>query len=216
MSGVQQAVFQNQRSFILAIGDAFGGGFYAGQISTAGNGVADYNLVVGPVSSAQSSSKVFNSNNTNDAGAVSAITGPANSASMDNGSHTAAQFCEALTVGGFSDWYLPARNELDVVYYGLKPTTDANVGSTGINANSVPKRTSNYTSGTPAQTSAANFKVGGSQAFTAGANGSYWTSTQIQYNKARSVFFANGNQNYGYYGLKSDSIFCRAIRRVAV
>jgi len=30
-----------------------GGGFFAGQISTAGNSIADYNLVVGPVASAQ-------------------------------------------------------------------------------------------------------------------------------------------------------------------
>jgi hypothetical protein len=27
------------------------GGFFAGQISTAGNGIADYNLVIAPVSS---------------------------------------------------------------------------------------------------------------------------------------------------------------------
>ena len=39
------------------IGDAYEGGYFAGQISTAGNGVADYNLVVGPVASAQNSSK---------------------------------------------------------------------------------------------------------------------------------------------------------------
>lgn len=60
MSGALQAVFQNQRSFIAAVpivGSAFGGGFFAGQISTAGNGTADYNLVIGPVASAQSANK---------------------------------------------------------------------------------------------------------------------------------------------------------------
>ena len=55
MSGALQAVFQNQRSFRLSIGDAYEGGFFAGQISTAGNSIADYNLVIGPVASAQNS-----------------------------------------------------------------------------------------------------------------------------------------------------------------
>jgi hypothetical protein len=35
------------------IGQSFGGGFYAGQISTAGNRVADYYIIVGPVASAE-------------------------------------------------------------------------------------------------------------------------------------------------------------------
>ena len=47
MSGALQATFMNQRSFALKIGDAYEGGFFAGQISTAGNGVADFNLVIG-------------------------------------------------------------------------------------------------------------------------------------------------------------------------
>ena len=206
----------NSATPVLALGNAYQGGYYAGQISTSADGVATHNLVVAPKASGQNSSVTFKSSNTNDPGATSAIDGPSNSSSMNDGSHPAASFCEGLTIGGYSDWYLPARLELDVVYYGLKPTTDANAGSAGTNANSVPKRTSNYSSGTPAQTSATDFITGGSEAFTAGANGSYWTSTQIQYNRARSVFFANGNQNYGYYGSKTDTIFCRAIRRVAL
>jgi hypothetical protein len=66
----------------LAIGDAFGGGFFAGQISTAGNGVADYNLVVAPKSSGEGTVKQFKTSNTDDAGATSVIDGPSNSASM--------------------------------------------------------------------------------------------------------------------------------------
>jgi hypothetical protein len=187
----------NSVTTLPTLGQALGGGFYAGQISTAGNGIADYNLVVGPVASAQNASVQFKTSNTTDAGAVSAITGPANSASMNDSAHPAAFFCEGLSIGGFTDWYLPARNELDVCYFGLKPTTAANATNSGINANAVPARASNYTSlGAPTQTSATNFQTGGSEAFTAGSNGSYWSSTQIQYNKARSVFFANGYQNY--------------------
>jgi hypothetical protein len=147
-----------------AIGAAYEGGFFAGQISTVGNGIADYNLVIGPVASAQSTLK-FKTLNTTDAGATSVIDGPSNSSSMNDALHPAAQFCEGLTVGGFSDWYMPAKNELEVCYYNLKPTTNNNDTGSGINANAVPARASNYTTSIPAQTSATDFKDTGTEDF---------------------------------------------------
>jgi hypothetical protein len=36
--------------------------------------------------------------------------------------YPSAHFCNNLTVGGFTDWYMPAKNELEVCYYNLKPT----------------------------------------------------------------------------------------------
>ena len=211
MSGALQAVFQNQRSFILplAVGDAYEGGFFAGQISTAGNGVADYNLVIGPVASAQSTLQCKTSNTTT-AGVASVIDGPANSAAMNNASHPAAQFCEGLTIGGFSDWYMPAKNELEVCYFNLKPTTQSNVTDYGTNANAVPARASNYTAGTPAQTSAADFKNTGSEDFsTAG----YWASTQFSATASYGQDFSYGGS---YNGSKTYSLRVRAVRRVAV
>jgi hypothetical protein len=214
MSGALQVVFQNQRSFgtpaPTVIGQAFGGGFYAGQISTAGNSIADYNLVVGPVASAQSTLQ-FKIVNTSDSGATSDINGPANSASMNDVTHPAAQFCEGLTIGGFSDWYLPARNELEVCYYNLKPQATSNITSSGINANAVPARASNYTAGNPAQTSASVFiESTGAEAF---ATNFYWSSTQFSATEARLVRFGDGFQNYI---IKNYSYSVRAIRRVAV
>ena len=117
------------------IGAALGGGFFAGQISTAGNGVADYNLVVGPVASAQNTSKQWKIVLTSTSGTSSVINGPANSAAMNDVTHPAALFCEAVTAGGFTDWYMPAKNELEVCYYNLKPATYSNNTSYGINAN---------------------------------------------------------------------------------
>ena len=151
MSGALQAVFQNQRSFITlpAIGSAYEGGFFAGQIEQSGT---KYNLVIGPVSSAQST-KQFKTTNTATTGTTSDIDGPTNSSNMNNASHPAAEFCEGLTIGGFSDCYMPARNELEVCYFNLKPTTASNDVGSGINPNSVPARASEYTAGTPAQTS---------------------------------------------------------------
>lgn len=194
----------------LAIGDALGGGFYAGQISTAGNSIADYNLVVGPVASAQST-LAWKTSNTTTAGTSSVIDGPANSTAMNNASHPAAQFCEGLSIGGFSDWYMPAKNEVEVCYYNLKPTTTSNQTSSGINANAVPSRASNYTTGTPAQTTAADFITStGAEAFTAGP---YWASTEYGAIYGWAQDFPNGRQ---YDGSKSSLNRVRAVRRVAV
>ena len=191
------------------IGQAFGGGFYAGQISTTANSVATHYLVIGPLSSAQSTLQWKNANTTT-AGTSSDIDGPTNSSNMNNASHPAAQFCEGLTIGGFSDWYMPAKNELEVCYFNLKPTTTSNDTSAGTNTNAVPSRGSNYTSGTPAQTSAAAFQSGGSEAFAAF---NYWSSTEFSATNARKQIFNDGLQNYLY---KTNSYRVRAVRRVAV
>jgi hypothetical protein len=129
---------------------------------------------------------------------------------MNNASHPAAQFCEGLTIGGFSDWYMPAKNELEVCYYNLKPTTTSNSISSGINANAVPARASNYTAGTPAQTSATNFQSTGSEYF---ATAIYWSSTEATSTYARRQTFNDGGQ---YSGSKTYTSRVRAIRRVAV
>jgi len=192
-----------------AIGAAFEGGYFAGQISTAGTGVANFNLVVGPLASAENSRKQYKTTNTSTSGTSSVIDGPANSAAMNNASHPAAFFCEGLTIGGYSDWYMPAQNELEICYYNLKPTTSVNNTGYGTNVNAVPARASNYTGGTPAQTTATNFRSTGAEPFTAGG---YWCSTQLGVN-ALAPFFSTGyqatRQKTTYYRV-------RAVRRVAV
>ena len=209
MSGALQAVFQNQRSFITlpAIGSAYEGGFFAGQIEQSGT---IYNLVIGPVSSAQST-KQFKTTNTATTGTTSDIDGPTNSSNMNNASHPAAEFCEGLTIGGFSDWYMPARNELEVCYFNLKPTTASNDVGSGINPNSVPARASEYTAGTPAQTSSSDFVTStGAQAFTAN---NYYSSTQIFSDYAWIQLYTDGTQQFSS---KTNSLLVRAVRRVAV
>jgi hypothetical protein len=192
------------------IGSAYEGGFYAGQISTTGNGIADYNLVVGPVASAQATGLRWKIVNTG-GDPTSVIDGPANSATMNSVVYPAAQFCEGLTIGGFSDWYMPAKNELEVCYYNLKPDTTANNTSSGINANAVPARASNYTAGTPAQTTATDFKDTGTEDFLLDA---YWSSTENTSTTGWFGYFTTGQQ----YGLnpKTTTGNVRAIRRVPV
>ena len=201
----------NQITTDLQVGQSFGGGYFAGQISTAGTGVANYNLVIAPVASGQTSGKEWKTSNTSTAGTSSVIDGPTNSSNMNNATHPAAQFCEGLSIGGFSDWYMPAKNELEVCYYNLKPTTTSNNTSSGTNTNAVPSRGSNYTSGTPAQTSATDFKSGGTEAFAAGY---YWSSTGNSASYAWLQFFNSGGQ-YSY-SPKTYSTRVRAVRRVAV
>ena len=212
MSGALQVVFQNQRSFGEAfptvIGQAYGGGFYAGQIGVSS--VATHYLVVGPVASAESS-KQFKTTNTDSAGTDSEINGPSNSSAMNNASHPAAQFCEALTIGSFTDWYMPAKNELEVCYFNLKPRTTSNNTNYGINPNAVPSRASKYTSGNPAQTSAAAFKTTtGAEAF---SGGGYWSSTQASPSNGWFQYFSDGGQ---YDSGKTNAFNVRAVRRVAV
>ena len=199
----------------LVIGQAYGGGYYAGQIGVGG--VATHNLVVGPVASAESSSKLYKNATTATAGADSDIDGPQNTADIvaDGNStvYPAGHFCNDLVIGGFSDWYLPAKNELDVCYFNLKPTTTSNDtgGSNGINPNAVPARASNYTAGTPAQTTASAFQSpAGAERFTASY---YWSSTEQSAPTAWFQFFSSGAV---YNGNKNLSYRVRAIRRVAV
>jgi hypothetical protein len=218
MSGIHQMLTGG--TYIPAvpttIGQAFGGGFYAGKISTTANGVATHYLIVAPKASGENLDITWGVYGTT-TGITSVIDGPTNSASLAalGASYQAAVFCEGLTIGGYSDWYLPAKNELEVLYYFLKPTTDANDTTylSGSNANAVsPEPVSqNYTSGSPAQTSAGiGFRTGETNAF---ASSFYWSSTEYDATSAWIQFFLNGVQiNLN----KSGNVKVRAVRRVPV
>jgi hypothetical protein len=192
------------------IGQAYGGGYYTGQISTTGNSVATDYLVVAPVSSGQAS-RQWKTNNSSTAGTSSDINGPANSSAMNDASHPAAQFCKGLAIGGFSDWYMPAKNELEISYYNLKPTDISNFEASGSNPNAVPSR-GNYAQFNPSRTSAVIFQDGGAQAF---GTGYYWSSTQSPLNSyyGRTQIFYNGQQTQNN---KTNNFSVRAIRRVPV
>lgn len=221
MSGIHLALLG--ASFgggIPEIGAAYEGGFFAGQISTAGNGVADYNLVVAPVSSGESQETINNLNNIANV-ATSNIDGPQNTANMvaatnETNLYPAANYCNGLTIGGYSDWYLPAINELGVCYYNLKPTTDNNNTSSGTNINAVPSRGSNYTTTVPGQTAATDFQSGNTEAYTTATAPEYWSSTELvgETTVCKAITFTTG-QDFGYRG-KNFNLRVRAVRRVAV
>jgi len=197
--------------FPTIIGQAYGGGYYAGQIGVSS--VATHYLVVGPLSTANASKK-WKDVNTATPGADSVIDGPQNTADMvADGNATvypAAHFCNDLVIGGFSDWYMPAINELDVCYVNLKPNTTSNDTSSGGNANAVPARAGNYTAGNPARTSASEFQTGNAEAYTAG---NYWSSTEYDATNGRRIRFSDGSRGYGSAKYVGYSV--RAVRRVA-
>jgi hypothetical protein len=200
------------------IGQAYGGGFYAGKIAVGGGGVATHYLIVAPKASGEHSSRIWGTYGP-ETGITSAIDGPTNSASLAalGSSFQAAVFCEGITIGGYSDWYLPAKNELEVLYYFLKPSTYGNAitSSSGTHANAVSPEpiSTNYTSGSPAQTSAVGFRTGETEAF-AVYGGLYWCSTEYNWYAAWNLSFENGD--FGGGGKNAPARMVRAVRRVAV
>jgi hypothetical protein len=205
-----------------AIGDALGGGYFAGYISTAGNGVADYMLIVAPTATGETSGKLWHTSvPSGPTSVVSVIDGPGNSATLAGlgAAYEAATWCESLTIGGFSDWYLPARNELEVAYYNLKNVSQSNdisSGNKGSNANAVPPGepiSTNYTSSVPAQTAVSAFILGGTEAF---ANATYWTSSGVNFGGAYAQYFATTSPGLQVSTNRMQSASVRAFRRIAI
>jgi hypothetical protein len=203
------------------IGDAFEGGFFAGLISHTADGNPTHGLIVAPrATGATGTSYTLTTNlqwktaNTTTANTTSPFDGAANTAAMVTAgiaNHPAAEFCVDLTIDGYSDWYLPARYELDIAYENLKPTTASNSTSWGINEYSVPERTVNRTAGDPAQTSITAFQSTGSEPF---VDGGHWSSTENSAANAWRLGFDDGDQFT--MGLKADGLRVRAFRKFAL
>jgi hypothetical protein len=198
------------------IGEPWGGGYYAGKISTSGNGVATHYLIVAPKST-EVFGKTFTSGTANNAS--SDIDGPTNTANHAIQGSNAAQYCQDLVTGGYSDWYLPSKNELETIYYFLKPTEGNNTGyqagATHTNAVSPEPLNTAYTSTVPGRTTALAFRQGGGQHFEPSAgtpNYPYWCSTD-HWSDARVQRFDSGNQEVYPRGLGA---WTRAVRRIPV
>jgi hypothetical protein len=168
------------------IGDAYGGGYFAGYISHTADGVATHRLIVAPRATGatgtgytQTTMLAWKIIDSATVGSDSTFDGAANTTDLiDAGisDHPAAEFCSNLDINGFTDWYLPSTAELDIAYFNLKPTTQGNITNQGANNYSVPKRTANYTTGNPAQTAVPGFQSGGSEAF---VNDVHWSSREF-------------------------------------
>ena len=201
--------------------------------------MAKFRVIVAPKSSGESSSKQYKNANTGTIAAAGTLTEglKATLALVADGNSTvypAAHFCNDLSIGGYSDWYLPARDELELIYRNLKPVTDNNyavanraTGATpdyknlgslgdvanthGLNNNSDPQGVA-YTTTVPGQTAVAAFQSGGAEAMTFGSN-RYWSSTEYSTSAAWNQIYDPGGPGRHNDASKNASVYVRAVRR---
>jgi hypothetical protein len=213
------------------IGEPFGGGFFAGYISHTADGNPTHALIVAP--QADGATGTGYTLTTNLKWADQDVAVPASSTLIDasnvfdgkvntdlmislitNGTYSAgafpaAQFCADLSIGGFTDWYLPARWELDIAYFNLKPSTATNNRIWGTNDYSVPKRTANYTFVYPQQTYVTAFNTS-TEAFVVAP---HWSSTEDVATSAWRLGLGVGIQ---LNDAKTNLSRVRAFRRIAL
>ena len=205
------------------IGEPFGGGYFAGYISHTADGNPTHALIVAPRATGATGSSytlttslAWKTTLTTTAGTTSPFDGAANTAAMVTAGiadHPAANFCVGLNIGGYSDWYLPARYELDIAYFNLKPGTGANNTSWGSNIYSVPRRDLNNTATYPGQTFVTAFNTS-TEAFLATEHNS---STENGSTSRWSLHFTSGeNIGAAFIGQKTTVLRVRAFRRIAL
>jgi len=189
----------------LQPGTPFEGGFYGGQIRI-GNAV--FAIAWAPKAEGETQGAWLGSY-TDVPGAGSCFDSMANTVAMAEAGSAIGNWARGLTIGGHTDWCVPARDVLELGYRLLKPSTQGNACSfrDGDNASSVPAGYP-YSEATPAQTTAEAFRAGGAEAF---AQSWYWSSTQYSANLAFHQYFYDG---YQYHGTKKFEAQVRAVRLI--
>lgn len=215
------------------IGEPFGGGYFAGYISHTADGNPTHALIVAPRDSgatgtgyptttmykwadetveqpahlANIGTSVFDGKYNTDLMMTLISNG-----TYSQGAFPAAKYCNDLSIGGFTDWYLPARSEADIAYFNLKPTTDFNDIGYGSNAYAVPTKSTNHTLTYPTRTEVPLFADSGEQAFVGGPFSRHWTSSAGG-TVSTNIIMSNGNQGGN---LKTVALRIRAFRRIAL
>jgi hypothetical protein len=189
-------------------GVAFAGGFYAGRIRI---GADVFALIVAPKAEGEHKTAPLLESSKSIPGALSFFDGAANTAALAEAGSDLAKWAQGLAIGGFTDWYLPARDELEVLYRSFKPTTEENYCWRGDNPSSVPPGYA-YSLDVPAQSSAEAYREGAPEAFD---DAWYWSSTQYAGGVAYAwyQYFGDGGQGDGH---KDGPLRARAVRRVKV
>lgn len=192
---------------IPTIGAALEGGFYAGRLQIDGQ---QYALIVAPKAEGETTGK-WGEYNQDVPGARSYNDGHANTAAMAEAGSALAQWALSLNIGNYADWYLPSRDELEMLYRNLKPTDDENYCyfRDGDNASSLPAGYP-YTKESPAQTAAEAFQASQQEALEPCW---HWASTQYSPGTAWFQYFNVGYQD-GY--LKLNELRARAVRKIPI
>ena len=229
------------------IGEPFMGGFLAGIIDTDANS-ADidandtrqngkrYALIVSPKSVGEPSTELR---------WRTALTGVAEARTRWDGLYATDhiinnetlsnfpifEFCDQVRTSdpvpddGGSDWYIPAMDELELLYRNLKPGTEDNftfshgsgfpsqTQSPGFNPSSDPQGTA-YTASDPQQTTIGAFQVGSAEAMDYDGNAPYWTATEANDQSAWFQLFRGSNACLQFDDAKDATNRCRLVRRV--
>lgn len=155
--------------------------------------------------------------NTSTPSTQSVIDGFANSVAMRDSDHPAARYCLTLSVNGNCDFYLPAKNELELCYRALKPSyapndtydTDRYCGNLstpcGSNNSSIPTG-GPYTEQLPKRSIVVNSNFEFTFAW-------YWTSTESTSGTTSSLdqHFFSGRQSFGRKTCRVSKV--RAVRK---
>ena len=194
-----------------APGTPLGGDFFTG-LHTVGASL--FALIVAPKAEGEQDEVEWNqATDDNVAGAESLFDGLANTKAMAEAGSDLAKWALSLDIGGFTDWHLPAVDQLEIAYRVFKPTVGKNYlwARSGINLSAVPP-TFPYTASEPAQTSLQLFQKGAAEAF---ESEWYWTSTQYAAisDYAWVQDFSDGGQDDNH---KSDEYRARAVRSILV
>ena len=190
-----------------AIGEVFEGGFFAGRFRIGPN---EFALIVSPKSIGETTME-WGAYGKDVEAARSCFDGLTNTQAMAEAGSELAKWALALSIGGHADWYIPSRDELEICYRNLKPTSQENYCSLrdGDNASSIPPGFL-YTEQSPAQTTASVFQDGNTEAFD---DCWHWASTQYSPGTAWTQFFTVGGQ---LYDLKDLELRARAVRRILI
>ena len=152
--------------------------------------------------------------------------------------YPAAHWARNLSINGYTDWYIPARDELELCWRNLKPVTTnnyvadgrytasfdyANNGSYGETAGNQYMGTNNnssptgaaYTAAVPGQTAATTFRTGGTEAYAFGSS-FYWSSSDFSASAALGQYWQSSLAGYQSHKTKSDALRVRAVRRSIV
>jgi hypothetical protein len=202
--------------------------------------MAKYRVIVAPKSSGENSSIAYKNANTAAPSETGTLTEgkratDAMVAADTSTVYPAAHWCNDLSINGYSDWYLPARDELELIWRNLKAVTNNNhttadrptgatpnyqnlgsLGDTsasqGLNNNSDPQGAA-YTTTDPGQTSVAAFQSGGAEAMT--FSGSlYLSSTEYSSANVWYTSYQSANPGAQLDLVKSFLFFyVRAVRR---
>jgi hypothetical protein len=110
--------FVTASAFELSLGTSYQGGIYIGKmVVSSGSTENIYGILLAPKASGQSSTTLqWKTTGTTTSGTLSLTDGFTNTNNMSNATHPAANYTAGLTISTYDDWYLPAKDELNLAW----------------------------------------------------------------------------------------------------